>query len=242
MTLTRDLLSEAKLIFNHMPKTGGSSMQFFFEELFGKDRVFRVLERTITPETKTIEKLTPEEIAYYKVFQGHFRYGNHALISQKCLYFGIMRDPIDRLISNYYYARRKGREDRKAHAKSVTLRAYVEELIETRHANFGGAQTRFLTGEAELSKAKMVIDRDYLMCCATEQLDTCQTVLAGLFDRRDLEAQRRNATNSHEKGEKARLYLREKHAEYFKVDYEMLSYVREKFDKEYVNMAVAGAS
>ncbi len=233
MIVTQDLLKEAKLIFNHMPKTGGSSMQFFFEELFGKDRVFRVRDRTITPETKTVDRLSKEEVDFYRVFQGHFRYGNHTVVGEKSVYFGVMRDPIDRLISNYFYARRKGRADRKAHARSVSLRAYVEELIETRHVNFGAAQTRFLTGEGSSARAKQVIDRDYLICCATEQLDACQAVFARLYGRPDLAAMHRNTTGSGTKGESARRYLKDKYSSHFGIDYDMLSYVRQKFEREY---------
>ncbi len=231
--VTKRLLDQSKLIFNHLPKAGGSSLYQFFQDLFGEDRVFRFWSRTVTADTKTMESLTEEERAHFKVFQGHFKYGYHTLFQQECVYFGIMRDPIDRMISNYYYTRERGREDRKKHAQSIDLETFIEEIIAESGKYFGSAQVGFLTGQSNVEVAKGIIDSEYLACCVTDQLDECQALLARLYGRPDLAPKRVNVTNSDERAQEARLALREKYKRFFQRDYELLGYVRQRFDAHY---------
>ncbi len=231
--VTKELLDHSKLIFNHLPKAGGSSLYQFFQELFGEGRVFRFWSRTVTAETKTMESLTEDEKTKFKVFQGHFKYGYHKLFQQKCLYFGIMRDPIDRMISNYYYTREKGREDRKQHALSVDLETFVEGIIAESGKYFGAAQVGFLTGQSDVKVAKRIIDTEYLACCTTDQLNDCQALLARLYGRPDLAPKRVNVTNSDDKAHHARAALRERYDDFFRRDYELLNYVRKRFDTHY---------
>lgn len=240
--LTQQLLDETKLIFNHVPKAGGSSLYFFFQELFGADRVFRFHSRVITDKTKTMEKLTPEERERYKIFQGHFKYGYHTLFSQKCLYIGIMRDPIDRMISNYYYTKTRGREDRKEEIKELSLTDFVDSQMEGKKKGFGAAQANYLTGQTNIPKAKEIIESDYLMCCATDQLDRFQGVMARLYGRPDLAPLRRNVTNSTDQAGDERAALKEKYGDFFLPDRRLLNFVRKRFDEVYDHLSVSEAA
>jgi len=218
-----------------MPKTGGSSMQFFFEDLFGEDRVFRIRDREITPETITIEKLTDEQINHFKVFQGHFPYGNRGLVGKDALYFGIIRDPIDRMISNYFYARAKGRPERKKLAQSMKLGEYINTLLNNRDTKFGSAQTNFLTGKRTIAEAEKVFREEYLLICTTDQIDQCQQLIAQMFGRSDLTPIHRNTTNSTQKGHAVRKRLRSSHGQFFAPDYQTLSWVKSYFEHIFNN-------
>lgn len=232
---TRADLDQLKIIFNHTPKAGGTSLHYFFQDLFGPDKVYRVNVRVPTEEIYTIEKMTEEEKQRYQIFQGHFKYGNHKFFSQPCLYIGIVRNPIDRIISNYYYLHRRGEEERKQKVQQQTLTEYFESQIEGR-VSAGAAQLRILTGQDDLAKAKEVIKRDYLMCCATEQLDRFQTVFARLYGRPDLAPKHRNVTKSRDMAGEEGQALREKYKDLFKPDVKFLRFVRKRFNDVYMNL------
>ncbi len=236
---TRSELDRAKIIFNHVPKAGGSTLHFFFQELFGPERVFRYQSREVTEDTKTMESLTEEEKAHYKLFQGHFRYGYHSLFSQPCLYIGIIRHPVDRIISNYYYTLKRGREDRMQKVQKLTLTEYFEKHVNDRKGNFGAVQTGILTGESRFAEAREVIKRDYLMCCATDQLDRFQAVLARLYGRPDLAPMHRNVTNSGDQAGEEGQALREKYEPIFQRDLKLLEFVRNRFERVYDKLQVA---
>ncbi len=231
---TRKELENLKIIFNHVPKTGGSSMQVFFKYLFGKDRVFRVLERGVT-DILTIEGLSVEQREHYKVFQGHFRYGYHSVIGDQSLYFGIMRDPIDRIISNYFYTREKGRDEVKQYAMSVTLDEYVEKFLSSKGKNFGSAQTNFLTKTRNTKRAREILRNEYFLVCTTSQVNRCQELLSLIFERRYKKRVHTNKTDSGEKGKEVRDAIKKSYHEFFRVDYNMLGWIERSFDTIYAN-------
>jgi len=236
--LTRSELDRAKIIFNHVPKAGGSSLYYFFQELFGEERVYRFHSREVTGSTLTMEKLTDQQKEVFKIFQGHFRYGYHRIFSEPCLYIGVMRHPVDRIISNYFYTKTRGREDRKLEAEKMTLTEFVEDQMKDKKRSFGAAQSNILTGETKLAAAKAVIEKDFLMCCATEQLDRFQTVLARLYGRPDLAPERRNVTNSGDKAGEERQTLRDRYGEFFQRDLKLLAFVRNRFERVYDKLEV----
>ncbi len=227
--------SGCKIIFNHMPKTGGTSMHQFFEEVFGKDRVYRFRNRLITPDTLTIEKMSDTQRQYFKVFQGHFPYGYRSMIGKHAFYFGIIRDPIDRIVSDYYYNKRKGRKDRKEYARSVPLGKYVKRYIKQKGTGIGSHQTYFLTKTRDTEAARRVFEEEYFLVCTTDQLYKCQEMLSLAFLDSDSKSVHRNTTEYSEKQARVREKIKAAHREIFDVDYETLTWVESHFTQIYNN-------
>ena len=103
MELTRDDLLTSKIVFNHVSKAGGSSVLGFFGKVFGQDKCFRHQAR----DSKTgkfsppIQDVPEEELNTYRFVAGHFDFGNHRRLGGRALYVGTMRDPIERVISDF---------------------------------------------------------------------------------------------------------------------------------------------
>jgi len=245
MELTKAKLQEAKIIFNHIPKAGGTSLYYFFQELFGAERCFRHSAR----DSKTgrhsppIGKVPPEELEQYRFLQGHFDFGNHRRFNGPVLYLGVMRDPVDRVISDYYYNKRQGRKDLMEQANSMTLEEYIRAKMENPKSRLvTSAQTVYLSGQPSAEKAKEIIAEWYLACCTIDQLDDMQRMLARLFDRPDLAPTRVNETTAKktvtEIGPEMLAELKERFAE----DYELLPWVRERFETVYRDLTLADAA
>ncbi|KAM9945225.1 hypothetical protein ACTFIT_003479 [Dictyostelium discoideum] len=95
---SKPLLSKPYL-FLHIAKSGGSSMYFHFNRFFGSG----VLQQWIHPNPNDYLKVRQSN----NVVIGHFDYGIHYVLNEEtqktCNYLTILRDPVERVISHYFY-------------------------------------------------------------------------------------------------------------------------------------------
>jgi hypothetical protein len=192
------------IIFNHIPKAGGTSLIRFYESIFGKKKCFRHRKRDPLTDkhSPSIESLKKEEVERYMFFAGHFSYGYHALVGRSPFYIGVVRDPIERIVSDYFFNREAGRQDLKRIALQFTLDEYILDKLSNPKSNMSrSAQIEILTGEADCKNAMKVVGDQYLLACTTEQLDRCQRMLADLYARPDLSPVRANTTKSKPKSQ-----------------------------------------
>jgi len=89
------------LIFLHIPKTGGTSITNLLQP---------VLSPSINVEgPESLRKfldLSDAELRAMRFAYGHMPYGLHELTRADCKYFVFLREPVDRVLSNYYYIKR----------------------------------------------------------------------------------------------------------------------------------------
>ena len=106
-------LSEIKFVFYHIPKCGGTSFRLAFYEYFIK--IYRRKNKIYLPELYDnvnlknndymLRKLyNKHKLTKIKVLLGHTKVSEFKeLLNDKVFKFTIIRNPIDRLISHYYY-------------------------------------------------------------------------------------------------------------------------------------------
>lgn len=75
-----------------------------------------------------------------KVFKGHMPFGLHKLLPQPATYITILRDPIDRAVSEYHYALSRKIHPQHRTMKKLTLEEYIRT---TPHSN---VQTKLIAG------------------------------------------------------------------------------------------------
>ena len=82
------------LIMYHVPRSGGTSIRFFLKKYCGWDSFFTI---------NNFLPLEGSDFAKYKkkIFLGHIPYKNLNLLDK--FEFTILRNPIDRYISEYFY-------------------------------------------------------------------------------------------------------------------------------------------
>ena len=89
---------EKTLIFLHIPKAGGSTLHHVLD--WNYDRTYTV---NVYKQISELIALPDEEKRQIQCLKGMVFYGIHKYLPQECTYVTIMREPVERMISHYYY-------------------------------------------------------------------------------------------------------------------------------------------
>ncbi len=83
-----------KIVFMHIPKTAGSSVNEYFTSIVGSEK-----SRTFAEHDIYSGKLAGDLISKYDFVSGHFFYGHVARFQDQALFFTVLRDPYKQLVS-----------------------------------------------------------------------------------------------------------------------------------------------
>ena len=89
------------IIFMHIPKTGGTTLNEIFKRPYTENEIYDHVP--LEAMSKHFSQLKEEDKKRIKAISGHHFYGIHDLFSRPYTYFTMMRNPIDRVISLYYF-------------------------------------------------------------------------------------------------------------------------------------------
>ncbi|RMG05891.1 MAG: hypothetical protein D6726_00495 [Nitrospirae bacterium] len=142
-----------ELVSIHIPKTAGTSFRNILKKVYGEDRVIRV-DITL-PSEKTPYSSCPEPPPILpkgtKVIHGHFRIVDVMKkynIRSDVPIITWVRDPVERVISNYFYLQKILRDIIKEEQRSVNILSKMEKtLIEYARADINrNRMSKFLEG------------------------------------------------------------------------------------------------
>jgi hypothetical protein len=97
---------DRSLIFLHIPKTGGTTLNGIIEAQYDPSSIYSLPSHGDIKRYMDDFKLLPvEQRIQLKLLKGHllFRARLDQYMSQPCRYITLLREPIDRVISTYYY-------------------------------------------------------------------------------------------------------------------------------------------
>lgn len=147
MTL-RDMAKQGEtLIFLHIYKAAGTTLRKIIESNYDPSTVYTVS----IAERKSFSRF--RELAgreRFAVIQGHVRFGLHELVPRPTTYLTMLRDPIDRVLSDYYFILRAPIHPlyKRVALGNVTLRDYVSSKMSLSVDN---GQVRVLCGEPDVA-------------------------------------------------------------------------------------------
>ena len=94
------------LIFLHVPKTAGTTLNRIIEKQYSPTRIYSIPGGWGSRwSTRKFKRLSTKRLSRLEAVKGHLHYGIHRGIPQAVTYMTMLREPVDRIISSYYYAR-----------------------------------------------------------------------------------------------------------------------------------------
>ncbi|MEP0888221.1 sulfotransferase family 2 domain-containing protein [Leptolyngbya sp. PL-A3] len=178
----------------HIPKTAGTTLGCIMVRQYGRKSVFSCHpDRNLlgcTPED--FKQLSAEERLRYNVVWGHFDFGLERDIEEPSTYITMLREPVDRAISHYYYARK--RKDHYLHKKITSEKLKVKEyIVNGISQEMDNGQTRMLVkkggwdipfGELPLEfleQAKQNLQENFAVVGTTERFDETLVLAKEIF-------------------------------------------------------------
>ncbi|MBA3352510.1 MAG: sulfotransferase family 2 domain-containing protein [Blastocatellia bacterium] len=97
--------TEEAVIFLHLPKTAGTTVNRLIEWEYPLKEMYSVDPVLFQWSAAHLRKLPPERLRKVRMFKGHMTYGLHEVLPQPATYITVLRDPVDRVISAFYFMR-----------------------------------------------------------------------------------------------------------------------------------------
>jgi len=98
--MAKSNIKQQTVIFLHIPKAAGSTLHAVFNRQYKLANVFTIDEERSIEDLK---QLSVRQRAQIEVLKGHMYFGLHQLLPQPSTYVTVLRDPVERVISHYYY-------------------------------------------------------------------------------------------------------------------------------------------
>jgi hypothetical protein len=136
---------EQAVIFIHIPKAGGTTLQRIIEKQYQTNNIFTIKAKYFYESIEEFKNLPEVRRREIRLLKGHMFFGLHKFLPMPCSYITILRNPIERIISHYYYVIQHPNhylhQDVISH--KMSLKDYVCSGISTELDN---GQTRLLSG------------------------------------------------------------------------------------------------
>jgi hypothetical protein len=97
--------SKEAVIFLHVPKTGGSTLNRLVEWEYPLLKMYSVDPVFYRWSSARLYRLPKERLRKIYMFKGHMLFGLHAMLPQAATYITILREPVDRVVSAFYFMR-----------------------------------------------------------------------------------------------------------------------------------------
>ncbi len=97
--------SPEAVIFLHLPKTAGTTVNRLIEWEYPLKEMYSVDPVLFQWSAAHLRALPPERLRKIRMFKGHMVFGLHEVLPQRATYITVLRDPIDRVISAFYFMR-----------------------------------------------------------------------------------------------------------------------------------------
>jgi hypothetical protein len=200
------LSSEPTLVFLHIPKTAGTTLHRIIERQYPAESLYSVgwiEEKSVA----ALRQMSEARKARIRMVRGHMAFGVHEFLSGPVTYFTLLRNPLERVISYYYFVRNK--PDHYLYEEISVGEMDLAEFIERQgHIMLDNAQTRMLSGRWQeiafgecsrdhLAMAKQNLRDRFSVVGLVEHFDETLLLLKRTFGWRNVFYARQNVTRSH---------------------------------------------
>jgi len=91
---------EKTVIFVHLPKCAGSTLNRILLRQYKLSETYALAGRSVRDSFLELKRLPEEKKGGIRLLYGHMHFGLHEHLPQPCVYFTLLRDPVERVISH----------------------------------------------------------------------------------------------------------------------------------------------
>ena len=170
-----------KVLFNHLPKCGGASFKSYLRVQYPKRKIFSISGNSTVASVNQFKSYPEKKRYQYDLIEGHLAHDLSDYVHPECIKTTLFRDPIDRIISHYYYAKSNPNHylHNELRSSMISLEAYVNSGLSWELKNWFTVCFSGLTlQESErhpkdaIAKAAAVITDNYDMVFFLDSLDS----------------------------------------------------------------------
>lgn len=172
------------LIFLHIPKAAGSTLHPVLERHTSK-RAYRTI--SLPEQLEAFKQLPEAERRRIRLLKGHMPFGMHEYLNGRSRYVTLLRHPAERVVSHYYYVKRRPGHYLHHHiAAGMSLAEFASAGLSGEMDN---GQVRLLSGHDQdipcgqctrdlLDTAKSNIEQHFAVAGLTERFDESLVLMA----------------------------------------------------------------
>jgi len=173
-----DSTPDRAIIFLHLPKCGGTTLNRIIEWEYPATRIFSVDPSYFRWSHRKLMRLPPQRLARVLVFKGHMPFGLHARLTRPATYITFLREPVDRVISEYYSILHHRLHPQHRRMQTLSLEEYAtgnpHHNVQTKLLSGRGDYPDFLAGDCNdetLALAKENLAKHFTFAGLTERFD-----------------------------------------------------------------------
>jgi hypothetical protein len=179
-------VQDRTIIFLHIPKTAGRTLHRIIARQVDPAALYATWQ-SVSQVADEFVALPAERKKQLRVISGHVRYGLHLHMPQRAVYITLLRDPVERVISHYYYVLRHPEHwlHDEIMSNQMSLKDYVTSGICIELEN---DQVRLLSGvsewpatEAMLEQARQNMQKAFAFVGLSERFDESVILLQQMF-------------------------------------------------------------
>jgi Galactose-3-O-sulfotransferase len=175
------------LIFLHIPKTAGTTLNRIIEWQYNPLSIFTMDPYRIRATVDRLKTLSEQRRRRLQVVRGHLYYGVHEFLPQGATYITMLREPVARFLSSYYFIQRRPLHP--MHRKVTTERVGVEDFIRlTPHRQnlqcslIAGIKSEGACDERILDQAKENLVKSFSVVGICERFEESLVLIAKTFN------------------------------------------------------------
>jgi Galactose-3-O-sulfotransferase len=179
---------DAALIFLHLPKCAGTTLNRIIEWEYDPMRVFSIDPILFLWSYKKLNQWPAKRLGRMQVFKGHMPFGIHRRLPQPSTYITFLRDPVERVISAYYFARNYLLHPKHRWISKLSLEEYVQvspnHNVQCKYISGRSFVGDFHAGDCDtgtLEMAKENLNRYFSLVGLTERFDEGLAILKSMF-------------------------------------------------------------